>query len=226
MSDLEREMELEALLAIFVEGEEIEIVDDNTIIIACNPNRYEADDSPNLKIRFELPQGYPLEESLGFVIFDEQGLDPREMAEINAVVEDTIVQNVGMPCMYAVVEAVNQWLLENEPETPESLDDDELREEDELEVDERYGSGGLQLKTLVPIENRVTEAEFMEWSREFRTEMIRNNKWRDVNANANKDQLTGKAFFMQAQNKSNDVNTLGGTEDVFWTNKSLYDDDF
>lgn len=70
MEDSERMMELEALSAIFVEGEELEIINENEIMLTCRPQGHDGSKERSMKLKFTLPDSYPVEESLQYEIFE------------------------------------------------------------------------------------------------------------------------------------------------------------
>ncbi|GFE54699.1 RWD domain-containing, putative [Babesia ovis] len=234
MDDSERVMEIEALSAIFLEGEELQIIDENEILITCDPKGDEESRRCSMSIKFILPDGYPSEESPQYKIVDAVGVGEDDMETMVGIIEDVIEQNRGIPVLYAIVEAVNEYLAlcAQRPEQGEAKSN-EPDSGDALGGTSENLDTGLQIKQLCPETERVTKEIFEEWSAKFRLEMIKKGVWRDIDAASNKGQMTGKEIF---EAKPADID-LGGkiyieifktnveNENVFWNNEALYEGD-
>ncbi|GIX64394.1 rwd domain-containing protein [Babesia caballi] len=223
MDDSERAMEIEALSAIFIEGEELQILNESELIITCNPRRQDGSQGCSMRLKFTLPSNYPVEESANYEIVDAVGLSEEDRERIVGVMDDVIEQNQGMPMLYPIVEAVNEELAHCIMTTEHGEAESDDGDGEDAEV---AGSGdsldtGLHLKQLVPEQERVTKEMFEEWSRKFRLEMIKKGIWRDVDARASKGQMTGREIF---ETKSADLD-FDENENVFWNNEALYEGD-
>ncbi|EDO06338.1 RWD domain containing protein [Babesia bovis T2Bo] len=218
MDDSERAMEIDALSAIFMEGEELQIINENEIVITCDPRGHDESHSCSMIIKFTLPDGYPGEDSPQYKVIDAVRVSDEDMETIVGIIEDVIEQNRGMPVLYTIIEAVNEHLAicaqrseQSEANSVQTADDDTSANVDT----------GLQIKQLCPETERVTKEMFEEWSAKFRLEMIQKGVWRDIDAASSKGQMTGKEIF-EAKPENID---LGENGNVFWNNEALYEDD-
>ncbi|KAK1442797.1 hypothetical protein BgAZ_303150 [Babesia gibsoni] len=220
MEDTERQMELEALSAIFVEGEELQVISENEVVIICDPRCEEGPSKRSVKLRFIFPDGYPAEEPLQYDVIEDSGLNYETKYRITQLINEVIERNQGAPMAYPIVEAVNEALLQV---VPASGDDSTSKpdEDGDLAKDKFNLDVGLQLKQLCLEQDRVTDEQFQEWSKRFRLEMIKKGVWRDIDAARKNNQMTGKQIF---ETKSAPLDT-DENENVFWSNEALYEED-
>ncbi|ORM40795.1 RWD domain-containing protein 1 [Babesia sp. Xinjiang] len=222
MDDDERSMEIEALSAIFIEGEELQLINENELVITCDPRRDDDSQTCSMRIKFELPDGYPAEESPRYEIVDADGIGDEDMKCIVTIIGEVIEQNIGAPVLYAIVEAVNEKLAHcvHGGEQGGAESDESDGEEDSADATASLDTG-LHIKQLCPETERVTREMFEDWSKKFRLEMIKKGVWRDIDAASNKGQMTGREIF-ESQPVGID---LDENENVFWNNEALYDED-
>ncbi|CDR95251.1 RWD domain containing protein, putative [Babesia bigemina] len=240
MDESERAMEIEALSAIFIEGEELQIISENEVVITCDPRSQDGSHGCSMKLKFVLPEGYPAEESPSYEIVDELGITYEDKERILAVIEEVIEQNRGMPMLYPIVEAVNEQLAtcatnaENGESESDNVDGEVEDGENGDETNQRDGMDtGLFLKQLCNEQDRVTKEIFDEWSKTFRLNMIKKGIWRDIDAGRNKGQMTGREIF-ESKSVVIDVDGMvhiqnchwrSENENVFWNDEALYEGD-
>ncbi|GBE61533.1 RWD domain-containing protein, putative [Babesia ovata] len=240
MDESERAMEIEALSAIFIEGEELQIINENEVVITCDPRRQDGSHGCSMKLKFVLPESYPAEESPSYEIVDEVGISYEDRERILAVIEEAIEQNRGMPMLYPIVEAVNEQLamFATNAENGEAESDNADGEvEDGATGDDSNGRDGMEtglfLKQLCKEQDRVTKEMFDEWSRTFRQNMIKKGIWRDIDAGRSKGQMTGREIFesksvvldIDGMVHTQNCHCFSENENVFWNNEALYEGD-
>ncbi|CAD7955724.1 unnamed protein product [Amoebophrya sp. A120] len=215
----EQALELEALQSIFVHDGELEVVAPDNFILKLLPHP-EEDEENHVEVKLEIryPSTYP-EVLPEIEIKDKKGLNNDKMAKVQALITATSEENAGMPMIYMVAEALQEFLRENNEkeltmheemmlrEKAKKGDDDIGEEDDEDEeddddlgepADEEWR--GLHLKELCAESSRITIQLFLDWRTKFEEEMAQFRK--KVNKLST---VTGKQYFM-TQKEQNGAN--------------------
>lgn len=117
----EQAEEIEALQAIYVEEFEfLEGCDETTIPykfkIKLIPNPDGGDNFVALDMICTMPDGYPEERGPDITIDIKKGISDKQKPELEELIQTQTMENIGMPSLYIIAEAVREWLVDNNVE--------------------------------------------------------------------------------------------------------------
>mmetsp|Transcript_54533 Transcript_54533/g.119573 ORF Transcript_54533/g.119573 Transcript_54533/m.119573 type:complete len:249 (+) Transcript_54533:65-811(+) len=181
--------EIEALQSIFVTAGEFEQVSDSEYFLHLKPHPGgDGDNHVGISLHVKYTPDYP-DERAELALVNPKALNEEQIAAMNDQVEQIVDENMGMPAIYMIGEALQDFLKENnKPELSmheqmlermqEDGVDDENQEEgesgdeeqEEFNMEEEYK--GLKEKDLCAPEDRVTPEAFAVWKAAFDQEMI------------------------------------------------------
>lgn len=212
----EQELEIEALTSIFAEGTEFKRISDTEFTIKLLPDPTgETVNHVQCTLHITYGDTYP-DEPPTWELEEMESLSDPKQEELKSKVEEAVSESLGMVMVYAMAEACQDYLKDNnvkalsmheemmkrvkeeggEGEEDEEGEDEDDDDEEEAEEEEWKG---LADKTLCPESERITPDAFAEWKLKFDEEMIAAGILK--REGENKAQ-TGKAFFLAEQEKS------------------------
>ena len=125
-----------------------------------------------------------------------RGLSKQQVEDCCGTVKDTIEENMGIPMMYTVIMAVQEWLnaLEMESKEAAKADDPAVLEQQRRQEEE------ARIAALRAHGHEVTPESFAKWKKKFEEEMAPSTV--DVTAPSGPGRVTGKQWFLQQQSSN------------------------
>jgi len=202
----EQELEKEALESLF--PEEYKSDGPDKFQLELTPG--EAENHVCAPLIIQYPASYPDEKPI-VKLNDEipTGLPDKKQAELLKVIDRTIEENVGIPMIYTLAEAVQEYLRSNnvcevsmhdmmlnrQRDAGELVEEESEEEEDEQPEEDDGEWKGLEEKTLVAASERVIRADFIAWKKKFDLELVAQG----IITRHDDSRVTGKKIFEEAQ---------------------------
>uniref|UniRef100_A0A7S3GN04 RWD domain-containing protein n=1 Tax=Spumella elongata TaxID=89044 RepID=A0A7S3GN04_9STRA len=186
----EQAEELEVLASIY--PEEFKSLGDGQFKILLKPNPDGNDNHVIVSLVCEVPPTYPSDSPPSFKIIIEKGLSANQADEVKEVADRVALENIGAPSVFAVAEAVKEWLVDNNiagqdgsmySEMMRRMQQKDMQQKKQTEkqaikalADSEFQDESVDPAELERIRKRqegtpVTVESFNKWKKEFEEEM-------------------------------------------------------
>jgi len=156
--DEEKAMELEALMAIYMD--DFQMVDEDHFIISLVPNPGSEDDIVGVEMEVKYTAGYPQEAPI-LHLKSKKGVTKSQCVELEEKIKTQAADSLGTAMIFTLAQTVKDWLDEHNREPADDIEDD-IVDEKEDEATE--------------VGTPITVETFLAWKAAFDMEMAELNK--------------------------------------------------
>ena len=151
----EQEMEMEALQAMFLDGE-YKQVDEKSFLLTLVPIQGGTDEDNHVSVHLacKYTPKYP-DEKADISIQIVKGLKECQRKELEQLVDRCQEENIGMPCVYSLTDVVNEYLLNNNRPAGDGSIHSEMLERQRLKAEAKSEENRI-------LEMKKKEAEKLE----------------------------------------------------------------